>query len=263
MKANKPQGKVWIVGAGPGDPELLTLRALRAIQSADLILFDYLVSDEIRALFPQTVPAFYVGKKKDQHSIAQRDLNALLIKHARAGKTICRLKGGDPFVFGRGGEEMLALVQAGIEAEVVPGITSASGCATYAGIPLTHRGLAQGCTFVTAHGETEAQINWPALARLQHTLVFYMGLSRAEWIQQSLMDNGMSGHTPAAVIENGCRSNQRLISGELRELPALIQKFKILSPALILVGDVVALAAQLQAPAHYAADSFSEQRLTA
>lgn len=256
-------GKVWIVGAGPGDPDLLTLRALRVIQNADLILFDHLVSDAIRALFPQAVPAFYVGKKKDQHSIAQKDLNALLVKQARAGKNICRLKGGDPFVFGRGGEEMLALVQAGVEAEVVPGITSASGCATYAGIPLTHRGMSQGVSFITAHGETEANIDWQALVRLQHTLVFYMGLSRAQWIQQSLMAGGMCGKTPAALIENGCRNNQRLITGQLRELAALVQEYSVESPALILVGDVVALAAQLQPFDHASAASLSEQRLTA
>jgi uroporphyrin-III C-methyltransferase len=254
-------GKVWIVGAGPGDPDLLTVRALRAIQNADLILFDHLVSDAIRALFPQAVPAFYVGKKKDQHSIAQKDLNALLVKQARAGKTICRLKGGDPFIFGRGGEEMLALVQAGIAAEVVPGITSASGCATYAGIPLTHRGLTQGVSFITSHGETEADIDWQALVRSRHTLVFYMGLSRAQWIQQSLIAAGMCGKTPVALIENGCRHNQRLIAGQVRELAALVQTHQVESPALILVGDVVALAEQLRP----AAGSFcpSEQRLIA
>lgn len=255
-------GKVWIVGAGPGDPDLLTLRALRAIQNADLILFDHLVSDAIRALFPQAVPAFYVGKKKDQHSIAQKDLNALLVKQARAGKIICRLKGGDPFVFGRGGEEMLALVQAGIEAEVVPGITSASGCATYAGIPLTHRGLTQGVSFITAHGETEAHIDWQALVRSRHTLVFYMGLSRAQWIQESLVAGGLCAKTPAALIENGCRHNQRLITGQLRELAALVQAHRVESPALILVGDVVSLAEQLR-PAAESIPCASERRLIA
>jgi uroporphyrin-III C-methyltransferase len=256
-------GKVWIVGAGPGDPDLLTLRALRAIQNADLILFDHLVSDAIRALFPQAVPAFYVGKKKGQHSVAQKDLNALLVKQARAGKTICRLKGGDPFVFGRGGEEMLALVQAGIEAEVVPGITSASGCSTYAGIPLTHRGLSQGVSFVTAHGETEADIDWQALVRLRHTLVFYMGLSRAQWIQQSLLAGGMCPRTPVALIEKGCRSNQRLITGQLSELETLVLKHRVQSPALILVGEVVALASQLQPFVPSSDTSLDEQRLTA
>lgn len=261
MSAKKTIGKVWIVGAGPGDPELLTLKALRAIEKADLILFDHLVSADIRALFP-SVPAFYVGKKKNAHSIAQKDLNALLVKHARAGKQICRLKGGDPFVFGRGGEEMLALVQAGIEVEVVPGITSASGCATYAGIPLTHRGVAQGCTFVTAHGETEANIQWDALARLGHTLIFYMGLSRAEWIQHSLLKHGMPGRTPAAFIENGCRSNQRVIQGDLGDLADLAIRYRVQSPALIVVGEVVALSTQLL-PVSANGSCLGGQRLTA
>lgn len=262
MYTKKSIGKVWIVGAGPGDPELLTLKAIRAIENADLILFDHLVSESIRALFP-SVPAFYVGKKKNAHSIAQKDLNSLLIKHARAGKNICRLKGGDPFIFGRGGEEMLALVQTGIDVEVVPGVTSASGCATYAGIPLTHRGLSQGCTFVTAHGETEADIRWNSLVQLNHTLVFYMGLSRAEWIQKSLMENGMKGETPAAFIENGCRTNQRVITGTLDELADLVTRYQIQSPSLIVVGDVVNLAAQLGANTNITESLLTEHRLTA
>lgn len=261
MHAKKCIGKVLIVGAGPGDPELLTIKALRAIESADLILFDHLVSDEIRRLFPAAVPAFYVGKKKGQHSIAQKDLNALLVKKALAGKTVCRVKGGDPYVFGRGGEEALALVQAGIPVEVVPGITSAAGCAAYSGIPLTHRGLAQGCTYVTAHGETEADINWPALVKLQHTLVFYMGVSKAEWIRSSLLQNGMAPKTPVAFIENGCRENQRVIQGDLYELADLVGRYNVQSPALIVVGEVVALAAQIKPDSVYS--HFNERRLSA
>lgn len=261
MLAKKTIGKVWIVGAGPGDPELLTLKALRAIESADLILFDHLVSDEIRNLFPAAVPAFYVGKKKGQHSIAQKDLNALLVKKALAGKTICRVKGGDPYVFGRGGEEALALIQAGISVEVVPGITAASGCSAYAGIPLTHRGMAQGCTFVTAHGETEADLNWSALANLGHTLVFYMGLTKATWVRNSLLENGMAGRTPVAFIENGCRADQRVIQGYLYELDELVVRYAIKSPALIVVGDVVSLAAQLNP--EFINTQFSERRLSA
>jgi uroporphyrin-III C-methyltransferase len=265
MHATNASGKVWILGAGPGDPELLTLKALRALEVADLILFDHLVSTEIRALFPAAVPAFYVGKKKGQHSIAQKDLNALLIRKAREGKNICRVKGGDPYVFGRGGEEALALVQAGVAVEVVPGVTSASGCTTYAGIPLTHRGLAQGCTFVTAHGETEADLNWSALAQVRHTLVFYMGLSKAAWIQQSLRENGMAGRTPVAFIENGCRENQRVITGCLSELAQLVERCRIQSPALIVVGEVVGLAAELS-PENLNSEFYSqfhEQRLSA
>lgn len=261
MQQKKSIGKVWIVGAGPGDPDLLTLKALRAIEAADLILFDHLVSEEIRNVLPSAIPAFYVGKKKGQHSIAQKDLNALLIKKAREGKNICRLKGGDPYVFGRGGEEALALTQAGIAVDIVPGITAASGCSAYAGIPLTHRGLAQGCTFVTAQGETDANLNWHALANLRHTLVFYMGLSKATWIQNSLLAQGMPGRTPVAFIENGCRADQRVIQGYLYQLAELPERYDIESPALIVVGEVVALAAQLQP--EFIHSQFSDRRLSA
>ncbi len=240
-------GKVWIIGAGPGDPDLLTVRALRAIEQADLILFDYLVSDEIRALFPKQAAHFYVGKKQGQHSIAQADLNALLVRKARQGLKVARVKGGDAFVFGRGSEELLALRQAGIDAEVIPGITAASGCSTYAGIPLTHRGLAQGCTLVTAQGESDQPLPWAALVALKHTLVFYMGLSRAEHISRELMSAGMAPNTPCALIENGTRQDQRLHLGTLAELPQLASQAQ--APALILVGEVVSLAAQLNPPA--------------
>lgn len=263
MNSATPKGKVWIVGAGPGDPELLTLRAYKAISSADLILFDALVSDEIRALFPKCVPAFYVGKRKGDHSIAQQDLNALLVKQASEGKSICRLKGGDPFVFGRGGEELLVLLKAGVDAEVVPGVTAASGCATYAGIPLTHRGMAQGCTFVTGHGEQDLNLNWSALATMGHTLVFYMGLSRAELIKAQLTANGLSPTTPAAVIENGCRANQRVLVSTLEQLPQTIVNNGVQSPALIVVGDVVALAEQLSPQAIAEQLAFEQQKLTA
>jgi len=248
--AHRPQssnvGKVWLVGAGPGDPDLLAVKALRVLQQADLILFDNLVSDEIRALFPKAVPAFYVGKRKDDHSIAQQDLNALLVKKAKQGLSIVRIKGGDPFVFGRGGEELMSLREAGIDAEVVPGITAASGCTTAAGIPLTHRGVSQGCTFVTAHGETELNLDWQALAHVGHTLVFYMGVSRAGIIAKNLIGNGLSASTPAAIIENGCRANQRDIVGQLGELSHLVDTHQVQSPALIVVGDVVNLSARLR-----------------
>lgn len=263
MSSAEQAGKVWIVGAGPGDPDLLTVKAYRAIQTADLILFDQLVSEDIRQLFPKAVPAFYVGKVKGHHSIAQRDLNALLIKRAREGKQICRLKGGDPFVFGRGGEELLALLQAGIAAEVVPGVTSASGCATYAGIPLTHRGLAQGCTFVTGHGENELNINWQALAQMDHTLVFYMGLTQASLIQEQLLRHGSLPSTPIAIIENGCRPNQRVITGQLRELQHRVIEQQIQAPALIVVGSVVGLAQQLNPQQFATTNLFAEERLTA
>lgn len=244
---NIPAGKVWLVGAGPGDAELLTVKAMRAIQSADIIFFDYLVSDEIRALFPKNIPAYYVGKAKNKHSIAQEDLNQLLVTHAQSGLNVCRIKGGDPFVFGRGGEELLSLRSLGIEAEVVPGITSASGCSTYADIPLTHRGLSQGCTFVTGHAEKSLDLNWQALAQLNHTLVFYMGLTRAEDISQHLLQGGLDAATPVAIIENGCRKNQRTIISSLSEFPVDVVREQVQSPALIIVGEVVRMKEQLQA----------------
>ncbi len=240
-------GKVWLVGAGPGDAELLTVKSLRAINTADIIFYDYLVSDDIRALFPKNVPAHYVGKAKNQHSIAQEDLNQLLVKQAQLGLTVCRIKGGDPFIFGRGGEELLELRTAGIEAEVIPGITSASGCSTYADIPLTHRGLSQGCTFVTGHAEKSLDVNWAALAQLNHTLVFYMGLTRADEIAAKLLAGGMAADTPVAIIENGCRRDQRDIISTLSEFPAAVIREQVQSPALIIVGEVVRMKEKLQA----------------
>ncbi len=251
------------MGAGPGDPELLTLKAIKAIECADLILFDNLVSPAIRELFPQAVPAFYVGKAKDHHSIAQHDLNNLLVKKAREGKVICRLKGGDPFVFGRGGEEMLALVSAGVDVEVVPGITSASGATTYSGIPLTHRGVAQGCTFVTGHAEKDLQLNWQALASLNHTLVFYMGLSNSVLIQRNLLDAGLASATPVALIENGCRANQRTVITDLQSLLVDIERHQVQAPALIVVGDVVELSHQLNSQIESIGTQVFNQRLSA
>lgn len=245
VTAFKP-GKVSLVGAGPGDAELLTIKALRAIESADIIFFDYLVSPEIRSLFPKKIPALYVGKAKNQHSIAQEDLNQLLVDQALAGLNVCRIKGGDPFVFGRGGEELLELRKAGVEAEVIPGITSASGCSTYADIPLTHRGVSQGCTFVTGHAEKKLDVNWAALAQLNHTLVFYMGLTRAQDISRELLNAGLAANTPVAIIENGCRKNQRNIISQLNEFPEVVIQEAVQSPALIIVGQVVNLRNQLQ-----------------
>lgn len=245
MSKNHLYGKVSIVGAGPGDPDLLTRKALQAIAEADLILFDHLISSAIRDEFPSSTPAFYVGKKRGRHSIAQADLNALLIKKAREGLHVCRLKGGDPFVFGRGGEEALALKRAGLEVEVVPGITSASGAATYAGIPLTHRGLSQGCTFVTGHAEAELELDWTALARLGHTLVFYMGLSNIALIQQKLLSAGMAGSSPVGFIENGCRAEQRTVFSCLRDMRRDAVLNQVQAPALIVIGDVVNLAEEL------------------
>jgi uroporphyrin-III C-methyltransferase len=238
-------GRVSLVGAGPGDAELLTVKALRCLQNAEVIIYDRLVSEAICALFPPTALALYVGKAKGEHSVPQESINDLLVEKARLGLNVCRLKGGDAFVFGRGGEEMLALKQAGIDVEVIPGITAAAGCTAYAGIPLTHRGLSQGCTFVTAHAEKELDIHWQSLAQLNHTLVFYMGLSKSQLISDELMAAGQSGNTPAAIIEHGCSSRQRVIQGQLNTLSQLVAKHQLQSPSLIVVGEVVSLADQL------------------
>ena len=261
MESASKSGKLWLVGAGPGDPDLLTVKALRVIQSAELILFDHLVSDEIKALFPASVPAFYVGKEKNNHSIAQKDLNSLLIKKANEGKVVVRIKGGDPFVFGRGAEELLALTEAGVDAEVVPGITAASGCTTAANIPLTHRGLVQGCSFITAHAEKTLDVNWQALAQLNHTLVFYMGVSKADTIQEQLSLAGMNQNTPVAIIENGCRHDQRELIGSLAELSQMVVDGCVKSPALIVVGDTVSVAEDIRRNFDkYTDQSFIENR---
>ncbi|UTA46883.1 uroporphyrinogen-III C-methyltransferase [Simiduia sp. 21SJ11W-1] len=248
IKPRRPElpGVVALVGAGPGDADLLTIKALRAIESADVIFYDRLVSEDIRALFPRQTPAIYVGKAKDRHAIAQQDLNALLVDAAQLGLRVCRLKGGDPFVFGRGGEEMLELKAAGISVEIVPGITSGAGATAYAGIPLTHRGITQGVSFVTAHGEQSLNANWRALAASGHTLVFYMGLASAQMIASELLGAGLASNTPAAIIERGCTRAQRVFSASLAQMPQLVARHAIESPALIVVGDVVDLRSQLQ-----------------
>lgn len=242
-------GKVWLVGAGPGDADLLTVKALKAINAADIIFYDQLVSEEICALFPKNTPALYVGKVKNNHSIPQEDLNQLLVNQAQLGLNVCRIKGGDPFVFGRGSEELLELRKAGVDAEVIPGITSASGCTTYADIPLTHRGVAQGCTFVTGHAEKTLDVNWNALAQLNHTLVFYMGLTRAGEISDNLLAGGLAADTPVAIIENGCRQDQRNVISTVADFPKDVLREQVKSPALIVVGKVVGLREQLQVQA--------------
>lgn len=238
-------GHVSLVGAGPGDADLLTMKAVKCLNAADIIFYDRLVSEEIRALFPRNTPALYVGKAKDRHSIPQDELNSLLVDTANLGLHVCRLKGGDAFVFGRGGEEMLELKKAGISVDVVPGITSGAGATAYAGIPLTHRGLTQGVSFVTAHGEKELHTNWEALAHSGHTLVFYMGLGSARLIQNELLAAGMAMDKPVALIERGCSASQRVVTGELQRLGSLVTEHEIESPALIVVGDVVCLREQL------------------
>lgn len=244
-KASAGHGKVFLVGSGPGDADLLTVKALRLIEQCDVILYDNLVSDEIKALFPAPSKKFFVGKSKSHHSIDQKDLNKLLVTLARKGQSVCRLKGGDPFIFGRGSEEMLTLHQAGIETEVVPGITAASGCTSYAGIPLTHRKVSQGCTFVTGQAAKALSVNWASLATIDHTLVFYMGLSQIPMICQQLTGHGLQGDTPAALIEKGTQSTQRVVTTTVAQLEAQAKAHQLVSPTLIVIGEVVNYRSQL------------------
>ncbi|WP_127957577.1 siroheme synthase CysG [Serratia microhaemolytica] len=236
-------GEVALVGAGPGDAGLLTLKALQQIQQADVVVYDRLVSAEVMALVRRDATRVFVGKQPGQHCITQEKINQTLLTLAQQGLRVVRLKGGDPFIFGRGGEELQALAQAGIPFSVVPGITAASGCSAYSGIPLTHRDHAQSLCLITGHTKQDRQLNWSQLANTQQTLVFYMGLAQAAEIQQQLLDHRMPASTAVALIENGTTRQQRVVVGRLDQLTLLANQ--VVSPSLIIIGNVVQLRQQL------------------
>lgn len=245
-KASAPPGKVALVGAGPGDPGLLTLRALRALQQADVILTDRLVAPEILALARREAEVIDVGKTPGGHGARQGRINRLLVVHARRGRGVVRLKGGDPFIFGRGGEELEYLRRHNVAYEVVPGITAALACAAYAGIPLTHREHAQGVQFVTAHcRDSLDHIDWQGLARPGQTLAFYMGIGELEAVRDRLTGAGLPAATPAALVENGTRPEQRVVVTTLAALPDAAKRQGVVSPAMLFVGEVARFANRL------------------
>lgn len=235
-------GQVCLVGAGPGDPELLTIKAWRRLREADVVLHDRLVSEEILDLIPSTAELRYVGKARSRHSVPQHDINQALVDWARQGKRVVRLKGGDPFIFGRGGEELETLAEAGVMVEVIPGITAASGCGAYAGIPLTHRDHAQSVRFITGHlKQGGCDLDWFTLATPGQTLVFYMGLGSLDIISHRLVEHGLAGSTPAALIEQGTTRRQKVHITTLDDLPWVGDRDTIQPPTLIIVGSVVTL----------------------
>ncbi len=236
------KGEVYLVGAGPGDPDLLTFRALRLMQVADVVLYDRLVSPQILDLVRREAEQIYVGKKRAYHAVRQEEINQLLVDLAKQGKRVLRLKGGDPFIFGRGGEEIAGLADEGIPFQVVPGVTAAAGCSSYAGIPLTHRDYAQSVMFVTGQlKDGSVDLQWQALAQPHQTVVVYMGLAGLDIICKKLIQHGVSSDMPAALVQQGTTVSQRVFIGTLNNLSQLIREHEVRAPTLLIIGQVVQL----------------------
>ena len=240
-------GTVYLVGAGPGDPELLTLRAAGLLAQAEVVVYDNLVAAAILDLAPAGAERIYAGKERGNHALPQEQLNLLLVRQAQRGKVVVRLKGGDPYVFGRGGEEVETLVEHAVPFEVVPGITAAAGVAAYAGIPLTHRDYAQACVFVTGHlKDGSMALDWVGLARPRQTVVVYMGLLGLPTLCRELIAHGLPGDWPAAIVQQGTTTDQRTVAGTLATLPELADAARLKAPTLIIVGEVVRLRQKLK-----------------
>jgi uroporphyrin-III C-methyltransferase/precorrin-2 dehydrogenase/sirohydrochlorin ferrochelatase/uroporphyrin-III C-methyltransferase len=243
----KKEGFVSLVGAGPGDAELLTIKALRLLKTADVVIYDRLVSADILELIPAGVSRMSVAKSPGKHCVPQDQINEIIVNLAKAGRRIVRLKGGDPYMFGRGGEEVLALIKHHIDYEVVPGITSASGCSAYSGIPLTHRGLSRRVQFITGHfnNDEPLRLNWQSIADPESTLVIYMGLANLPLITRSLIEAGLPASTPAAAVQDGTTVKQRRVISTLEQLDDVIREHGMQAPVMLIIGKVVALADEL------------------